>query len=215
MEKIPPGVRVMAAATAPAVRRAAPAGSRSLPGAFAALLASAPAPRKPTAPIASGQRSTPQPSSLEPVAARVAPEGDERYAPAGNRRRTLPGEGDAHELDPLARALSCERATVALRATSSPAPVDAAAAAARTSLELVVAQIVRRIAWGGDGRSGTARVEIGAGALAGAVLLVHAEGGAVRVSLEVPMGVDAAAWGERLRSRLLARGLQVESVDVR
>jgi hypothetical protein len=75
--------------------------------------------------------------------------------------------------------------------------------------------MVRRAVWSGDGRRGTAHLEIGAGALAGATLVVHADEGRVRVRLDVPPGVDGATWEERIRLRLAARSIQAEEVEVR
>jgi hypothetical protein len=73
---------------------------------------------------------------------------------------------------------------------------------------------VRRVAWSGDGKRGTARLEIGAGALEGATLLVHADGGRVRVQLDVPPGIDAGDWQRRIAARLSLRGISTESVEV-
>jgi hypothetical protein len=86
---------------------------------------------------------------------------------------------------------------------------------ARASLEEVLPALVRRIAWSGDGQKGSVRLEFGAGALAGGTLVVHSDGGRVRVELDAPAGADAAAWKERITSRLAERQLQVEDVDVR
>ena len=77
-----------------------------------------------------------------------------------------------------------------------------------------MAKLVRRIAWSGNARTGLARLELGAGELEGATLTIHAEDGVVRVALDLPPGVDGAAWKDRIRERLGARGLQVETVDV-
>jgi|GEM_PF-1970264 len=91
------------------------------------------------------------------------------------------------------------------------APVARAAAA---SLEDLLPALVRRVAWSGDGHRGTMRLELGAGELAGATLLVHAEGGRVRVELAVPPGVSAGHWQERIRERLQARNIPTDSVEV-
>lgn len=115
--------------------------------------------------------------------------------------------------DPMLRTLATPLDRVATAATSAPA-ADPFAATARVSLEQVMQRLVRKIAWSGDARAGTARIELGAGALDGATLLLQADGGEVRVSLEVPAGVDAGAWRERLGKRLAARGLRVASLDV-
>ncbi|MGO9838488.1 MAG: hypothetical protein ACLP1X_30270 [Polyangiaceae bacterium] len=74
--------------------------------------------------------------------------------------------------------------------------------------------LVRRAAWSGDARRGTVRLELGAGALAGAVVMVHADNGRVRVELTAPPGVDLDAWRARISARLAARGFDVEAVDV-
>jgi hypothetical protein len=84
----------------------------------------------------------------------------------------------------------------------------------RVSMEELLSSLVRKIAWSGDGRRGTVRIELGAGALAGGVLVIHADEGRVRVQLSAPSGVDASAWADRIRSRLAARQIHVEHVEV-
>ena len=81
-------------------------------------------------------------------------------------------------------------------------------------MDHVLARLVRRIAWSGDAESGSARLELGAGALEGATLTIHSDQGKVRVSLELPPGVDGAKWKERILRRLGARGLQVVALEV-
>jgi hypothetical protein len=81
-------------------------------------------------------------------------------------------------------------------------------------MEELVPALVKRIAWVGDARRGTVRLEVGAGALAGATLVVHAELGRVRVELAVPPGIDGEAWRAKLAGRLAARGLDLDAVDV-
>jgi hypothetical protein len=85
---------------------------------------------------------------------------------------------------------------------------------ARAPFEQLMARLVRRIAWSGNARSGSARLELGAGELEGATLTIHADDGIVRVAIELPPGVDGAAWKERISGRLGALGLQVETIDV-
>jgi len=58
-------------------------------------------------------------------------------------------------------------------------------------------------------------MELGAGALAGATLLIHADDGRVRVELDAPSHVNAAEWRTRIHDRLTRRGLLVDSIDVR
>lgn len=94
------------------------------------------------------------------------------------------------------------------------APAGAAEQQVRTSLEDLLPALVRRIAWSGDARRGTVRLELGAGALSGATLVVHADAGRVRVQLTAPVGADPAEWRARIEGRLAARGIDVEAVDV-
>ena len=58
------------------------------------------------------------------------------------------------------------------------------------------------------------RLEIGAGPFAGSTLLVHAEGGRVRVHVDVPAGVDASGLHGRIAERLHARGIGADAVEV-
>lgn len=86
---------------------------------------------------------------------------------------------------------------------SAPATtVDAAIAPrARVSLEELLPQLVRRIAWAGDRRRGSVQLELGAGPHAGTVITVHADDGRVRVEVR---------GSEELRARIAAAGLPVE-----
>jgi hypothetical protein len=99
-------------------------------------------------------------------------------------------------------------------AATPPAQTSASTARAAASLEDLVPALVRRIAWSGDRHRGTVRLELGAGELAGATLLVQAEGGRVSVHMEVPPGVDAGRWRERIRQRLSSRGVPTDAVEV-
>jgi len=90
---------------------------------------------------------------------------------------------------------------------------EQAAARVRSSLEDLLPSLVRRVAWSGDGRRGTVRLELGAGEMAGATLLVHVDDGRVRVHLSGPPGVDLGGWRERIADRLAARGLEVDEVE--
>jgi hypothetical protein len=84
-------------------------------------------------------------------------------------------------------------------AAAVPVPVD---------LDLLLQRLVRRAAWGGDGRRGTARLELGSGELTGATLTVSAVDGEVAVELELPPGAAPALWQERISERLAARGIR-------
>jgi hypothetical protein len=97
-------------------------------------------------------------------------------------------------------------------AAAGPAQVEARVRS--SSLEDLLPELVRRVAWSGDGRRGTVRLELGAGELAGATLLVHVDDGRVRLQLSVPPGVSPGGWRERIAERLGARGLVVDGVEV-
>ncbi len=73
-------------------------------------------------------------------------------------------------------------------------------------LQQLLSGLVRRVAWGGDRRRGTARIELSEGALAGATLVVHTEQRSVSVELELPAGAGAQGLESRLRQRLEGRG---------
>jgi len=82
-------------------------------------------------------------------------------------------------------------------------------------LEKLLFRLVRRVAFGGDGRRGSARIEIGGGELAGATLTIHAERHELRVEIELPPGGRADGWRERIERRLLGRGLDLKEIIVR
>lgn len=80
---------------------------------------------------------------------------------------------------------------------------------ARVSMEELLPQLVKRIAWAGDRRKGTVQLELGAGRHAGTTVTVHADGGRVRVELQ---GSDVEELRSRIDARLKRHGLDVESV---
>ncbi|MFO0680231.1 MAG: hypothetical protein U0169_27155 [Polyangiaceae bacterium] len=90
------------------------------------------------------------------------------------------------------------------------APSSTATRNASVSLETLLPEFVRRIAWSGDRSRGAMDVELGRGVLAGARLVLTAEGSVAKARLEAPPGVDAEAWAARLRARFSARGLDVD-----
>lgn len=114
------------------------------------------------------------------------------------------------QLDPATRHLATLAPPSSLGFGPPGAPVDAPATHARLSLEELMPLLVKRIAWTGDKHQGSVRLEIGAGAYAGATLTVHAEGGRVRV--EVGGRGDLDGLRARLDRRLRRHGLDVESV---
>ena len=80
---------------------------------------------------------------------------------------------------------------------------------ARVSMEELLPQLVKRIAWAGDRRRGSVQLELGAGRHAGTIVTVHAVDGRVRVELE---GSSADELRSRIRARLERQGLAVDSV---
>ncbi len=171
---------------------------------FANVLAQAgvPAPRPPIAPQApKGAVQTALPQAV--LAVHGEPE----------KRTRHHGHG-SDELDPVAR----QAAQLAPPATMTPVAVEREATAAQTharvSLEELVPQLVKKIAWSGDAQRGTVRMELGAGDLAGGTLTVSAENGRVSVHVAAPPGTDANAWKNRIATRLEARGIAVDTVHV-
>jgi hypothetical protein len=106
------------------------------------------------------------------------------------------------------------QAFVPLLPTSAPLPPLSQpaqpAVAVPASLEDLLPELVRKIAWSGDSRRGAVRLELGAGALEGTTLLVQAEGDRVRVVLNAPAHADLEPWRARIQARLARRGLDVE-----
>jgi hypothetical protein len=149
---------------------------------------------------------------------------------SGDTPRDLPrsaGGRDDQALDPFSRhhaslaspdsAFAPQGQPLAVAPGGAPSlspPADAPVTRGAASLEDLLPALVRRVAFSGDGRRGTVRLELGAGHLAGATLLVHADGGRVRVQLDVPPGTDASGWQERIERRLHARGIVTDGVEV-
>jgi len=79
----------------------------------------------------------------------------------------------------------------------------------RVSVEDLLPALVRKVAWSGDGRRGTVRLELGSGA----EVVVASDEGRVTVHLRAPPGVDLDGWRARLGARLAARGLDVLEID--
>ena len=129
---------------------------------------------------------------------------------------SAPSRGSrADPLDPATRQVAQLAPPVATAPVATPAHVDAPVLArAQASLEDVLPAIVRRIAWAGDGRKGSLRLEFGAGALAGGTLVVHAEDGRVKVELRAPVGTDAVAWRDRIAARLEEKRIRVDEILV-
>ena len=166
----------------------------------------------PSLPLAPSRASSPFPHPFDATDVRAAAHGPVR---------------DEDVLDPFARHHASLTSSEAILAPApgglaiAPAPLAPAVVAAEVpstrasaSLEDLMPALVRRVAYSGDGRRGTMRLELGAGRLAGSTLLVHAEGGRVRVHLEVAPGLDGSGWRERIEERLGSRGIATDTVEV-
>jgi hypothetical protein len=136
-------------------------------------------------------------------------------------RQQAATEEDAHELDAAARQAVHLAPPAVFEGPIQPlvptlggaTPAAAPGPSAPASLEEILPALVRKIAWSGDARRGAVRIELGAGALAGATLLVAADGGRVQVTLSAQAGqadVELDAWRERIAARLADRGLDVD-----
>ena len=137
--------------------------------------------------------------------------------PQGSVRRGLergpdpdPPPASDVPLDPL----SCQLATVgvffqlltpAVVASTGSAQCPAALPPS-ADLQQLLNGLARRVAWGGDRRKASARIELSEGALAGATLIVHTEQRSVSVELELPAGAGTQGWEARLQERLEGRG---------
>lgn len=114
-------------------------------------------------------------------------------------------------LDPLSRAL---HALAPPETRLSAIPAATAGSPPPALLDEVLARVLTRFAFSGDKKRGTSHLQVGAGALAGGSITLEADGDHVHVRIDAPPGVDARAFGEAVRNRLLAKGL-VPTVEVR
>jgi len=118
-------------------------------------------------------------------------------------------------LDPLCRSLASSAGLSALAAAGPSASAAEGFSVTPPGLfELAaVEEVVRRVAWGGDRRSGVARIELG-GAHLGTSIVVRGTGREVALSIEVAHGADVGELPARLVERLKARGLDVTELEV-
>jgi hypothetical protein len=132
--------------------------------------------------------------------------------PRHDHERQQKSEPLAPTLDPLARSLAGMRPWTP--PVPSPAAPPVAPNATLVQMEQMITRLVRRVAWGGDGARGTARIELGAGELAGATITVHSDARELSVDVDLPPGVAAGPWRERLLARLQQRGFAVRELNV-
>lgn len=126
---------------------------------------------------------------------------------AGDAERELDAAASEllEPLDPLVASLTSPLAS--MRST----PV--ALASVSPALDQVALQLVRRFSAGASSRGATVRMEFSAGPLAGASIVVTSDAGALSVAVDAPAGFDAGPLAERLRQRLEAKGLRVETLE--
>jgi hypothetical protein len=110
--------------------------------------------------------------------------------------------GRSGTLDPLVCQMAVGPAITLAAGPLQTAPQPAGAVPIHEELQQLVSGLARKVAWGGDRRKGSARIELSEGPLAGATLIVHTEQRSVTVELELPAGAGAA---DDLRQRILGR----------
>lgn len=158
---------------------------------------------KPPAPVAKGVKLADVPH--RPV--------EHRHRGARERDARDARDEDVDPLDPATRRLAQlappphARVEAVAPAARPAEPAGEVAPRARVSLEELLPQLVRRIAWAGDRRRGSVQLELGAGRHAGTIVTVHADDGRVRVEVQ---GSDELR--ARIGERLAGHGLEVESV---
>lgn len=114
--------------------------------------------------------------------------------------------GSEPALDPFCCQLAVNQELGSFVQPNPAAGVTLPALPLREDLQNLLTGLARRVAWGGDRRKGSARIELSEGALAGATLVVHTERQTVSVELELPAGMAAQGWQERIAQRLEGRG---------
>jgi hypothetical protein len=117
-------------------------------------------------------------------------------------------------LDPSARCVAQLAPPLSIPAAPAATALGAheeVAPRARVSMEELLPQLVKRIAWAthNDRRCGSVQLELGAGRHAGTTITVHSDDGRVRVEID---GTEASDLRSRIRTRLERHGLHVESV---
>ena len=114
-------------------------------------------------------------------------------------------------VDPLMRSLGVPVAM-------GPGPVEPRSVSPTVipgELETLISRMAKKLAWGTDGRRATACLQLGAGPLEGATVLLATEGRAVELAVDLPPGVYALGWEERIRRRFEERGFELTRLVVR
>jgi hypothetical protein len=179
-------------------------------GPLAPLLLSSPASAALTAAATRAQAAAPHAGPGSFSAALHAALGGPADKRSGSRSGSEEVDAAARQAAHLAAPGLMADAPMQPRTPTHAAEGPPAPAASPASLEEILPALVRKIAWSGDARRGTVRIELGAGALAGATLLVAADDGRVQVTLSGRAGIELESWRERIATRLAARGLDAE-----
>ncbi len=129
----------------------------------------------------------------------------------GGRRLTDPSPTASSPAPPAPGVASGATAGPAA-AAAHPAPPDVQARAS-AALQELWPLLVRRVAWEGDRRRACMTVEVGAGPLDGATVVLRYDEGRMRVAIGGPAGADLDAWRARIGARLVAAGLPVDEVE--
>lgn len=117
----------------------------------------------------------------------------------GSEPRGLPFTSEP--LDPLARTLA-----VPFARAVEPPPAPRQGPGVALPDTVLLEQLVKRLSFGGNGRRGAARIELCAGSLAGATLVVHAEGRELTLQIDGADPIQARAFSERIGRRLTEKG---------
>jgi hypothetical protein len=145
------------------------------------------------------------PVAAPPLTVVTAP-GPAAVEPGGFARNGMPPEeegADSVVVDPLELSLARPLGF------SPRDPVKPASPAPDALTVAWIERAVDRLSFGGDRRTGIARIELG-GSWTGTVLVVRASGREVQLELELAGRPGGAALAERLAARLRARGLAAD-----
>lgn len=118
------------------------------------------------------------------------------------------------EKSPLPSPFPVGALAVFVPAGQTPAAQQTQSVQSVMSMEQLIPEMVRKIAWGGDRQRATARLELGRGALNGACVTVHSDHGSVRVELSGGDPHELDQFRERIERRLRERGIDLEDVRV-
>jgi hypothetical protein len=120
-------------------------------------------------------------------------------------------ERDGHDLDASDPTWAHRTALMAppLHDVQADARAHVDTVARHASVEELAPQLLRKMAWSGDGKRGAARLELGSGTLSGAVVTLEADGREVALAVEGLTASEESSLRERLAEGLSARGFRL------